>query len=179
MSVPTQAPTLVKDWRHFIPGQPSIITAQAWKTRNALADKYYPQIMDLMRFDEDHIINILIDVEQDKKPEQYFPVGVRGESGRPLAWLPRRSWLEWHLFRGVAPGARRPGIPPAMRAAVIERDGYVCGICSGEVEPADVHLDHIRPFSRGGLTVPGNLRVTHSVCNMRRGAPAASDEWVR
>ena len=45
-----------------------------------------------------------------------------------------------------------------------------CGICHGEVKPSDVHLDHIHPFSKGGRTNAENLRVTHSRCNIRKGA---------
>jgi hypothetical protein len=160
-------PTLVKDYRNFIPGQPSVITEESWERRNLLADKFYPQVMDLMRFDEDHLMEILLDVEGHKKPARFFPVGP---GPRPLAWLPRRSWLEWHLFRGIAPAARRPSIPTATRAAVIARDGLVCQLCGGDVEPGDMHLDHIEPYSKGGPTTVDNLQVTHSVCNMRKGA---------
>lgn len=56
-----------------------------------------------------------------------------------------------------------------LRASVIARDGYVCGICGGDVEAGDVHLDHIRPVSKGGPTTFDNLRVTHSFCNISRG----------
>lgn len=166
--LPTRHPVLTKDWRNFIPGQPSIITEASWQERNRLWDKYYSHAFDLLAFDEDHLVDILIEVEQDKKPQRYRPVGPPGPF--PLAWLPRRSWLEWHLFRGVAPDARRPAISPGLRASVIARDGLVCGICTGPVEPDDVHLDHIKPFSKGGPTTAGNLRVTHSRCNMSRGA---------
>lgn len=168
MTTATQ-PRLLKDYRHFIPGQPSVITEESWLERDRLAGRYYPHIMPLLAFDEDHLIGILIDVEEEEKPEAYFPVGPP-DSPRPLAMLPRRSHLEWHLFRGVAPAARRPAISPALRAAVIARDGFICGICRGEVEPGDVHLDHIKPHSKGGPTTFGNLRVTHSTCNMRKGA---------
>ena len=57
-----------------------------------------------------------------------------------------------------------------LRDAVIARDGYVCGICRGEVEPVDVHIDHVVAYSKGGPTALDNLRVTHSVCNVRKGA---------
>jgi 5-methylcytosine-specific restriction endonuclease McrA len=53
---------------------------------------------------------------------------------------------------------------------VIDRDGYLCGICGGDVEPTDVHLDHIYPYSLGGPTTFNNLRVTHSRCNVKKGA---------
>lgn len=160
---------LIKDWRHWILNEPTVLTEDGWRTRNALAEKRYPHIYDLMGFAEDHLIDILIDVDCDEKPPAYFPVGASG-SPRPLAWLPKRSHLEWHLFRGIDPSGRRPSISPTLRALVIERDGLVCGICGGAVDPSDVHLDHIKPFSKGGPTTFGNLRVTHSVCNMRKGA---------
>lgn len=167
--VATYQPRLTEDYTYFIPAPPSIITDASWRERDRLAAKYYPRIMDILDFPEDRLIDILIDVEQDEKPAQYFPVGPP-DSPRPLAWLPKRSYLEWHLFRGVAPDARRPTISPGLRAAVIARDGYVCGICAVDVDPSDVHLDHIKPHSKGGPTTLGNLRVTHSRCNMSKGA---------
>ena len=160
---------LTKDYRHFIPAPPSVITLEAWETRNALAAKHYPNAADILAFDEDHLINILMEVEDEEKPDEHFPVGPKG-SPRPLAWLQRRSWLEWHLFRGIAPAARRPSISPRLRGEVIARDGYNCGICGLDVPPDDVHLDHIKPFSRGGPTNLTNLRVTHSRCNIAKGA---------
>lgn len=55
-----------------------------------------------------------------------------------------------------------------IRACVIQRDGYVCGICQLPVDPSDVHIDHIVPLSKGGRTMGENLRVTHSICNARK-----------
>ena len=162
-------PPLIKNWRHFIIDDSPVLCESGWMKRNRLAARRYPHIFELCAFNEDHLIDILMDVDEDTRPERWRPVGAAG-SPLPLAWLPRRSWLEWHLFRGVDPEARRDPIPPALRAAVIARDGYVCGICGGEVEPADVHLDHIRPYSKGGPTTMANLRVTHSVCNIKKGA---------
>ena len=164
---------LTPDWRHYIPAPPSIITEESWQLRNDLAAKHYPQIVDLLTFDEDRLVGVLTEVEQDEKPPAEFPVGAPGSS-RPLAWLPKRSHLEWHLFRNIVPGLRRRPIPATVRALVLERDGLTCQICFDSVSPDDVHLDHIRPHSRGGLETVGNLRVTHSTCNMKRGAPS---EW--
>ena len=75
-----------------------------------------------------------------------------------------------HWQRGIDPDARRPAIPAWMRATVIERDGYVCQLCGLDVEPDDVHLDHIKPWSKGGAHTVPNLQVTHSLCNMRKAA---------
>lgn len=68
------------------------------------------------------------------------------------------------------PEARSRHIPARVRDAVLARDGLVCGICRLEVAPDDVHLDHIKPWSLGGRNEVRNLRVTHSVCNIRKGA---------
>ena len=43
-------------------------------------------------------------------------------------------------------------------------------LCGGQVEPSDVHIDHIKPYSKGGQHVLGNLQVAHSLCNIRKGA---------
>jgi 5-methylcytosine-specific restriction endonuclease McrA len=56
-----------------------------------------------------------------------------------------------------------------FRMVIIERDGYVCGICGGDVDLDDVDIDHITPVNHGGPSTPENLRVTHSSCNRRRG----------
>lgn len=63
----------------------------------------------------------------------------------------------------------RVPVSAAMRAAVLERDGFVCGICGDEIED-DLHIDHIRPVSRGGETVLDNLQPAHARCNLSKGA---------
>jgi len=59
-----------------------------------------------------------------------------------------------------------------LRAQVIARDGLVCHLCHKDVEPADVHIDHVVPIATGGLSVLPNLKVAHSVCNMAKGVSA-------
>lgn len=61
------------------------------------------------------------------------------------------------------------------RAALYERDGWMCWLCS---EPIDrlAHansdrapsLDHVIPRSRHGSNEDSNLRTAHRVCNARR-----------
>ena len=93
-----------------------------------------------------------------------------------LFQLPSRAWHEWYWQRGrevPGEGQSRPAIPIDVRREVLARDGDTCQICYGQVPPGDVHLDHIQPWSRGGKHTVKNLRVTHSRCNIKRGAPIA------
>jgi 5-methylcytosine-specific restriction endonuclease McrA len=86
-----------------------------------------------------------------------------------MAYIESRSWYEWHWERGIDPDNKRDPLPPNLRAAVIDRDGYVCQICGGDIEPTDLHIDHIKPWSKGGRHTLGNLQATHSVCNLKKG----------
>lgn len=109
-------------------------------------------------------------VAQEKPPPRWLKLG---DPDRGVVWaeIPSRAWFEWHWARGRYPGGNdsRPRLPAGTREAVIERDGYVCGLCGGEVEPDDVHIDHIHPWSLGGSDNLENLQVAHSLCNIRKG----------
>jgi hypothetical protein len=125
--------------------------------------------MPLWRFPQSHADQIRAQAMAERPPGRWFPVGAPGSS-RPLAWLPSRGWYEWHWQRGIDPDKIRTSLPQSVRQAVIERDGYVCGLCGGEVEPSDVHIDHILPVAHGGQDVMSNLQVAHSWCNLSKGA---------
>lgn len=118
-------------------------------------------------FSPDHLERIALEALWDEKPNRHILLGT---GRRPLAMIDSRSWWEWHWIRGHNPGETRDKIPAATRAAVIERDDYVCQLCGGDVEPVDLHLDHIRPWSKGGSNTLSNLQVTHALCNIRKGA---------
>jgi HNH endonuclease len=56
------------------------------------------------------------------------------------------------------------------RQAIIARDNSTCHICGQHVETSDIHLDHVIPLARGGEHSADNLRVSHSTCNLSKGA---------
>jgi 5-methylcytosine-specific restriction endonuclease McrA len=63
-------------------------------------------------------------------------------------------------------------VPGITRRAVCERDGWVCGICGGPVDPdlkfpdvMSASLDHVIPMARGGGHVWGNVQCAHFLCN--------------
>lgn len=55
------------------------------------------------------------------------------------------------------------------RDEVITRHGYVCGICGGDIDPADMSIDHIMPITLGGTDDPDNMQPAHLRCNSRKG----------
>lgn len=120
-------------------------------------------VYPLHRFPEDHREWIILEALDDDPPQRWRTT--------ELFMVERRSWYEWHWHRGIDPlhPERRPSLPEWMRWAVIKRDGYVCGLCGGGVDPEDVHIDHITPWSRGGKHEVNNLQVAHSLCNLRKG----------
>lgn len=58
---------------------------------------------------------------------------------------------------------------------IFERDDWVCGICSGDIDPSlsypdpmSVSLDHVLPLARGGDHSRANTRASHLRCNIVR-----------
>lgn len=65
-------------------------------------------------------------------------------------------------------------------AAISERDGWLCGLCSDPVDPDLRHpdpmsasLDHVVPLARGGTHEPANCQLAHYICNCTKGARCA------
>lgn len=52
---------------------------------------------------------------------------------------------------------------------VLERDDGVCGICGGDVDPFNFHVDHIIPLSLGGEHSYANVQTAHPLCNQTKG----------
>lgn len=60
------------------------------------------------------------------------------------------------------------------RLVVLERADGVCGVCGGDVDPLDFHVDHIVPLVHGGDHSYANTQATHPSCNLRKGAYQAA-----
>lgn len=58
-------------------------------------------------------------------------------------------------------------LTPGLRYDIMKRDGFRCVICGRTAEDGvKLHVDHIKPISKGGLTVPENLRTLCQDCNL-------------
>lgn len=63
---------------------------------------------------------------------------------------------------------------PQLRWEVMQRDRHTCRYCPA---PA-TELDHVMPWSRGGLTTANNLVAACSLCNKSKG-DRTPEEWRR
>lgn len=53
-------------------------------------------------------------------------------------------------------------------AVIWERDGGICHICGGAVDRSDAHFDHVIALANGGAHSMDNIKVAHSLCNVRK-----------
>ena len=54
-----------------------------------------------------------------------------------------------------------------LRYSILKRDGFRCQICGRSAQDGvKLHVDHIIPVSKGGKTVPSNLRTLCEDCNL-------------
>lgn len=81
-------------------------------------------------------------------------------------WHETDDGYRFHQWRSHQDGDYRPNIPPAVRAAVMERDGHRCVFCSSTER---LSLDHIIRYRDDGPDTVENLRVLCMPCNTERG----------
>ena len=66
----------------------------------------------------------------------------------------------------------RRHIKKGKRSRVFKRDGYQCVKCRSS---ADLTVDHIVPWSKGGLSGMGNLQTLCRQCNADKGNGLPTD----
>lgn len=67
----------------------------------------------------------------------------------------------------IASRRRKRNIPLGLRFKVLERDKGKCKLCGrSPKEGIKLHVDHIDPFSKGGLTILENLQTLCDECNI-------------
>jgi len=83
--------------------------------------------------------------------------------------------------------ARKHGVgyEPIRLATVLERDGWVCGICTEPIsraatypDPMQPSLDHIVPMSKGGSHTYSNVQAAHHRCNTLKRDTSPQHEQV-
>jgi hypothetical protein len=74
--------------------------------------------------------------------------------------------------RRLSPEAIRQysrSIPKSWREEILKKAKQRCVHCGGALNEETVHIDHINPFSLGGLTVMDNLQALCAPCNLSKG----------
>lgn len=61
----------------------------------------------------------------------------------------------------------RAKMTDSLRYDILKRDNFRCQICGSTAKDGvKLHVDHITPVSKGGLTIPSNLRTLCDRCNL-------------
>jgi hypothetical protein len=60
-------------------------------------------------------------------------------------------------------------IPRSWRLEILEKHGFTCVHCKARLREDDFHMDHIRPFTKGGKRVKSNFQPLCGPCNTRKG----------
>ena len=75
--------------------------------------------------------------------------------------------LHRHHEKRKLASAERKLMTNELRYQILLRDEFRCQICGRSQEDGVIlHIDHIKPISKGGKTIPSNLRVLCSDCNL-------------
>jgi hypothetical protein len=77
------------------------------------------------------------------------------------------------VVRTARQTTKREAIPARLRVEVLERDGRRCCICGASAQETKLHIDHIIPVSKGGLTEKRNLQTLCEKCNLGK-----SDRYI-
>ena len=73
---------------------------------------------------------------------------------------------------------KRKAISKKTRFEVFKRDKFTCQYCGRTIPDVVVHIDHIKPVSKGGTNDIMNLITSCSECNLGKGARELSDDSV-
>ena len=64
---------------------------------------------------------------------------------------------------------RSHSISASLRFEVLRRDNFACTYCGRKPPEVKLHVDHVIPYSKGGLTALENLRAACQECNIGKG----------
>ena len=72
----------------------------------------------------------------------------------------------------------RQSIKKSVRFEVFKRDSFTCQYCGKAAPDVVLHVDHIKPVSRGGENDLLNLITSCADCNLGKGARELSDDSI-
>src|SRR5574344_570940 len=72
----------------------------------------------------------------------------------------------------------RQSIKKSVRFEVFKRDSFTCQYCGKTAPDVVLHVDHIKPVSKGGENDLLNLITSCADCNLGKGARELSDDSI-
>lgn len=116
----------------------------------------------------------------------YLPLDVFNEASKLCDSNQSVSkWCEMVLRRAINENAgsiqrvlRRANVDPTTRYALLNRAGFKCQACGSKPQPnnnVELVVDHIVPFSMGGLDHEANMQILCYKCNASKGNRFAVD----
>ncbi len=95
------------------------------------------------------------------KEESYHYVDLKRVFEHTMELKAQRQTRQYHIK------VERAKMTDSLRYDILKRDNFRCQICgSTQHDGVKLHVDHIIPVSKGGLTVESNLRTLCDRCNM-------------
>lgn len=80
--------------------------------------------------------------------------------------LAKKQLNEEHAYQATKQ-YQRSLMTDSLRYEILKRDNFRCQICGASAQDgAKLHVDHIKPIAKGGLTVKQNLRTLCEICNL-------------
>lgn len=102
-------------------------------------------------------------IQQEKEEKQKRDIEEKKKAEQALARMLKRE----EERRKEAIKRERSKVSPSLRYDVMRRDGFRCVICGrGQKDGVKLHVDHIKPVSKGGKTEFSNLRTLCDECNL-------------
>lgn len=75
--------------------------------------------------------------------------------------------VQKQIERRESKAYQRTLMTESLRYDILKRDGFKCALCGRSADDGvKLHVDHIIPVSKGGKTVPENLRTLCDSCNI-------------
>jgi len=74
-------------------------------------------------------------------------------------------------------GYMRNEIPCGIRFKVLERDSFTCQYCGMSAPDVVLHVDHIKPVSKGGTNDMDNLITACAACNLGKSTMSLRDDY--
>lgn len=106
---------------------------------------------------------------------------IEERGGREITKARVEAWREanpdrWaELNRENGSRRRTPDGAAIDYGLIIEEHGMTCHICGDAIPSMDgLHFDHVIPLSKGGPHSQENIKPSHALCNLRKGAKLAA-----